>query len=140
MAKLDMVSILDTLEILNLKPQTLVQVANMPTTEVYDYVFSSNEFTSSEEALLRQVWTKTVQLVTYKPKGGKYTPVGKDNFSMEKIQPLDIKLIKNLDPDTIKRYMLATNIKTLAAIFQEIISEFLLHKQKLVLNHLSPKN
>lgn len=137
MAKLDMVSILDTLEILNLKPQTLVQVANMPTTEVFDNIFANNVFTSSEEALLRKMWTKTVQLVTYKPKGGKYTPVQTDTFSMEKLQPLDIKLVENIDPDKIKRYMLATNITSLAGIFQEIITTFMLHKQKMILNQCS---
>src|SRR6056297_3422167 len=101
---IDTTTYLTYLKALALNPESYSEVANMPTTEAYDAVFAGNYKVSSAEEMLRSFYTKTIPLVSYRAKGGKWQPVGRDSVEIEKLQPLDLKLSSQIDPDEIKDF------------------------------------
>ena len=140
---IDISTYLTYLKAFSLNPETYSTVSGMPTTEVYDNVFAKNYKVSSAEEMLRSFFTKTIPVVSYRAKGGKWQPVGKDSVNIEKIQVPDIKLTTTIDADEIKNFMLLwgslkdSALSSLQGVYNDKINTFNLIKRKMVLSQCS---
>jgi len=123
---------------------TYSDVSGMPVDEPHKLIFGKNHTITNDTNMLRSFLTKTVSLVTYNVKGGKWIPVGQQSVDFEKLDPIDIKLTADIVADEIEKTMVlfSSNLievrdrgmSTLNAVFNDKLSDMILHKQKLLIS------
>lgn len=125
-------------------PLTYKDVAGMPTEEAHEYIFSQNYVLTNDVNMLRSFLTKTISIVTYRTKGGKYQPVGQESINFETLDPIDLKLTCSFIADEIEKYiqLMTSNIvdqrtygvSGLAAVYRNKLEEMLMTKQKMLIS------
>ena len=136
---IDVATYLKYLKLAALDPMVYSEVANMPTTDEYDLVFAQNYRVINSETLKRAFFTKTIPLVTYRAKGGKPEPIGKDALDMEEITPLDLKLETIIEANEIKNFMLQHSLRDrslsrLEGVYKDKVDTFQFTKRKMIVN------
>lgn len=139
MAGINVSTYMKYLKIAAKDPMLYSEIANMPTTDEYDLVFANNYRILNDDELVRGFFTKTIPLVTYKGKGGKPTPVGKDSLNMEKLTPLDLKMITTIEAEEIKDFMMEQSMRNralarLAGVYAEKVTDFNMIKQRMIIS------
>jgi hypothetical protein len=125
-------------------PLTYKDVSGMPTEEAHEYIFSQNYVLTNDVNMLRSFLTKTISIVTYRTKGGKYQPVGQESINFETLDPIDLKLTCSFIADEIEKYiqLMSSNIveqrnygvSGLAGVYRSKLEDMLMTKQKMLIS------
>lgn len=125
-------------------PLTYKEISGMPTDDAHENVFKQNYVLSNDVNMLRSFLTKTISVVTYRTKGGKYQPVGQESINFETLEPIDLKMTCSLIADEIEKYiqLMSSNIvdqrnygvSGLAAVYRGKLEDMLLTKQRMLIS------